>query len=387
MAQANDQTGIVNLGSTLERKKWMLEGMLQKSSQSQWDGLKGNSKESIVFTTTDISKKDGHEVEFQWDGNASGRGVKGKERLRGNEEQKKQFSDKIRVSRVRHGLDNGDDFDAVNIGNLNLSQHTHSRSLLGDWNVRKRDQWLFDAGQGFLAGNANTHIIRPNDRAGIADLVAGDVMDMDFLMDMEAIIKTGRDFTVGGDRAPMRPFKLADGRSMWMLMIDPWVHRDFIKNSVTQNILGQADVRGNDNRLIKSVLGTIGSFMIVDKLNYFGKTYDNSLTGSEVEISGLRQVHESGVFTGETGFDGSGVIASRSLILGAGALQVADGKSPDYLFEESDDYGITSGSGMEMWTNTQATVLYADNEDYADAKQAGYHYGICAVDTFARTNA
>ncbi len=386
MSQAIDQTGIVNLGSTIERKKWMLEGLLQKSSQSQWDGLKGNSKESIVFTTTDISKKDGHEVEFQWDGNASGRGVKGKERLRGNEEQKKQFSDKIRVTRVRHGLDNGDDFDAVNIGNLNLSQHTHSRSLLGDWNVRKRDQWLFDAGQGFLNGGVNTHIIRPNGKAAIADLLEADVMDLDFMMDLEAIVKTGRDYTSGIDRAPMRPFKLADGRSMWLLMIDPWVHRDFIKNSVTQNILAQADVRGNGNRLIKSVLGTIGSFMIVDKLNFFGQTFDNSLTGSEVEIAGLRQLHESGVFTGETGFDDAGIIASRSLILGAGALQVADGKAPDYLFEESDDYAITSGSGMEMWTNTQATVLYADNEDYADAKQAGYHYGIAAVDTFARIN-
>jgi hypothetical protein len=72
--------------------------------------------------------------------------------------------------------------------------------------------------------------------------------------------------------------------------------------------------------------------------------------------------------------------------LGAGALQVADGMAPDYLFEESDDYGITSGSGIEMYTNTQATVLYADSTDYDDAKRAGYHYGMVAVDTFHHIN-
>ncbi len=387
MAQASNQTGVINIGSTLERKKWMLEGLLQKASTSAWDGLKGSSRDSVVFTTSDISKKDGHEVEFQWDANASGKGKMDKERLRGNEEQKKQFSDKIRVRRVRHGLDNGDKFDAVNIGNLAIAEHTHSRSLLADWNIRKRDQWLFDAAQGTLNSEVNTHIIRPNDRQSIADLVNTDTMDYDFFLDTEDIIKSGRGYTVGGNRAPLEPITLADGRRMWLWLIDSRVARDLRKSQKFIDINSQGDIRGSNNRLIKGVIGTFGSFIVAERANFFGATDNRTLTGSSVEISGLRNVHESGVVTGETGFDAAGVVASRSLILGAGALQVADGMSPDYLFEESDDYGITSGSGIEMWTNTQATVLYADTNDYEDAKRAGYHYGIVAVDTFHHVNA
>ncbi len=387
MALASNQTSIVNAGSTLERKKWLHEGLLQAASKSQWDGLKGNTKDSVVFVTTDISKNAGHEVEFSFNGNASGEGVQGKERLRGNEEQKKLFSDKIRVDRVRHGLDNGDDFDDVNIGNLNSGQHGQSRALLADWNVRKRDQWLFDASQGFLRSEANTHVIRPNDKSSIANLVAADVAGYDFMMDVEDIIKSGRDFTEGIDRAPLEPITLADGRRMWLWLIDSRVNRDIRKDTQFISIAAQGDIRGADNKIIKGVIGTFGSLIVAEKQNFFGASSSRQLAGTQVEIAGLRQVHESGVFTGETGFDGAGVVACRSLILGAGALQVANGKEPDYLLEMSDDYGITSGTGMAQWTNTQATVLYADDEDYVDARQAGYHYGIVAIDTFARTQA
>jgi len=387
MAKAINQSNIINAGSTLERKKWLHEGFLEKSSTSQWEGLKGTSKDSVVFVTTDISKDAGHEVEFSFNGKATGQGVENKERLRGNEEQKKIFSDKIRVQRVRHGIDNGDEFDDVNIGNLNSPAHSQARTLLADWNVRKRDQWLFDASQGFLRSEVNTHIIRPNDRSSIADLVAGDTAGYDFMMDVEDIIKSGRGFTSGMDRAPLEPITLADGRRMWLWLIDSRVNRDIRKDTNFISINTQGDIRGADNRIIKGVIGTFGSLIVAEKQNFFGKSVSRRLTGSQVEIAGLRQVHESGVFTGETGFDATGVIASRSLILGAGALQVANGKEPDYMIADSDDYGITSGTGMEMWTNTQATVLYADNNDYEDAKRAGYHYGIVAIDTFARANA
>ena len=387
MAKATNQTSVINAGSTLERKKWLHEGLLEAAPMSQWEGLKGNSKDSVVFVTTDISKDQGHEVEFSFNGEATGKGVENKERLRGNEEQKKIFSDKIRVQRVRHGLDNGDEFDDINIGNLNSGQHTQSRMLLGRWNVRKRDQWLFDASQGFLKSEANTHVIRPNGKATIGDLVAADTAGYDFMMDVEDIIKSGRDFTVGFDRAPLEPITLADGRRMWLWLIDSRVNRDIRKDSNFISITAQGDIRGMDNRIIKGVIGTFGSLIVAEKQNFFGKSASRGLTGTGVEIAGLRQVHEAGLFTGEAGFDGAGVVASRSLILGAGALQVANGKEPDYKIAESDDYGITSGTGMEMFTNTQATVLYADNNDYEDAKRAGYHYGIVAIDTFARVQA
>ena len=40
-----------------------------------------------------------------------------------------------------------------------------------------------------------------------------------------------------------------------------------------------------------------------------------------------------------------------------------------------------------MWTNTQATILKAENGEYKDAKVSGFQYGIIAVDTYSHTNA
>ena len=59
-------------------------------------------------------------------------------------EQKKKFSDKITVDRYRLVADNGDSFDAVNIGDLSISQHSDSRIKLGDLFTRFKDQALFD---------------------------------------------------------------------------------------------------------------------------------------------------------------------------------------------------------------------------------------------------
>lgn len=378
-------TGVVDINDPLVRKKWLLEGLLEKASMSQWDGLKGTDQSSVVVTTTDISQGDGHEVHFQYNGKSVGKGVSGKSRLRGNEEQKRLFSDRIRVERVRHGLNNGDFFDAVNIGDLSIAEHAQSRAMLSDWNVRKRDQWLFDSAQGFLHSEGISHIIRPNDRTSIDNLTAGDTFSLDFIRKVGQIMKEGDGFTQGGRRAPVEPFTTADGRAMWLWMIDPTMVYQLMVSTDAKAIFGGSDVRGNDNRLIKGAIGTFDNFIFVEKQTFFGETDDTELTGSSVEIAGLRQVDSAGLVTGEKGFGTSGTnIASRSVILGANALQVADGKAPDYLFKESDDYNIDSGSAIEMYTNTQQTILYANQSDYKVAKRAGISNGIVNVEVLAK---
>lgn len=386
MPQPQSQSGVVDLNDPLQRKRWMLEGMITTAPKSFWAGYRGNSRQSIIFVETDISKGDGHEVHYQFDAKVTGKGVANKNRLRGNEEQKKQFSDSVRVQRVRHGLDNGDEYDAIDIGNVPLSAHSHSMGLLADWNIEKRDQWAFDCSQGYLRGEGNTHIVRPSDRATIADLTSADTFDLDLIYRMEHVITTSRGYTVGGSRAPLEPFKMANGEKVWLWMIDATQHMQLMLNSTFRTLVAQADYRGMDNTLLKSVLGKIGSFVFVKAPSFHGYSDDSSLVGTEVEIPGLRQLHESGLYTGETGFDGSGVVASRSVILGAGAMQQADGKAPDYKWKSSDDYDITSGSAIEMYTNMQSTILYANNDDYRDAKLGGYQYGMVAVDTYAYAN-
>ena len=386
-AQPN-QTGVVTYGSVLKRRQWMLEGLVQKAATSWWAGLKGSSKDAIVFVTTDASKGAGHEVVFQFGGNASGAAKLDKERLRGNEEQKKQFSDKIRVRRIRHGLDNGDEFDAIDIGNQPLSQHENSRGLLSDWYVRQSDQWLFDAAQGRLNNENLTHIVRPNGRATIGALTATDLFGYDFLVKLETIIKTSKGYTEGGKRRRLDPFEFNGGMRKYLLVIDSKQAEDMALDTKLQQILSQGDVRGNDNRLIRGYMGTFRSFVIVEGDDFQGESMSRAIGKTAVEVAGLRQINEDGIFSGETGFDTKGKkVASRALVLGAGALQQAFGRQPDYKYKSSDDYDITSGSAIEMWTNVQSTILKAENADYVEAKVAGFQYGIVAVDTYNSTNA
>lgn len=388
MAAQPSQTGVVTYGSILERRQWMLDGLVQKSSESFWSGLKGTSKDAVVFVTTDASKGAGHEVVFQFGGNASGAGKVDKEKLRGNEEQKKQFSDRIRVRRIRHGLDNGDEFDAVNIGNQPLSSHENSRNLLADWYVRQSDQWLFDAAQGRLNSESITHIVRPNDRATISALTSADTFGYDFLVRLERVIQSSKGYTTGGKRKRMEPFKFSNGMRKYLLLIDAVQAEQMALDAKLQSILSQGDTRGNDNRLIRGYMGEFRSFVIVNVDTFQGESPSRVIAKSEVEVSGLRQINEDGIFSGESGFDTSGkVVASRALVLGAGALQQAFGRQPDYKYAVSDDYEITSGSAIELWTNVQTTVLKAENGEYKDAKVSGFQYGIVAVDTYNSTNA
>ena len=386
MAAQPSQTGVVTYNSVLKRRQWMLDGLVQKASTSWWAGLKGGSKDSVVFVTSDASKGAGHEVVFQFGGNVSGAGKVDKERLRGNEEQKKQFSDKIRVRRIRHGLDNGDEFDAIDIGNQPLSTHENSRNLLADWYVRQSDQWLFDCAQGLLNNETMTHIVRPNDRATIAALTSSDTMSYDFLVKLERIIQSSKGYTTGGSRRRLEPFQFQGGMRKYLLVIDAKQAEDLALDAKFQSIISQADVRGNDNRLIRGAIGTFRSFVVIQADDFQGDTKSRTISKSEVEVSGLRQLDSNGKYTGEDGFEASGaVVASRALVLGAGALQQAFGRQPDYKYQASDDYEITSGSAIELWTNVQATVLKAENGEYKQAKVSGFQYGIVPVDTYSHT--
>lgn len=380
---ADTATGVVPYGSQLKRKAWAVQGLVQARATSFWDGLTGNSADSVVYQENDLSKGAGHEVVFDYDGNLSSKAHVDKEQAFGNSEQKKKFSDKLRVRRLRWSVDNGDEFDAIDINSLDLTTHEDSRSKLSDLFVRAKDQFLFDAAQGFLANSGVSHIIRPNNRATIGDLVVDDKAGYDFILDVEDTIKTGRDFTTGIDRRPMEPFTLANGKRKWIWVVDSRVARDVRKDDGFTAIMANADYRGVDNRLIKGVIGEIGSFIVIEAQNFFGKSSSRVIGKTEVEVCGLRKIDSAGLYEGEVGFGGSGVtIASRTLILGRGALQVGMGKMPDYKWQPSEDFGIKSESALITYMNVQTTVLLAETEDYEDAKVAGYDYGIVCVDTF-----
>jgi hypothetical protein len=309
---------------------------------------------------------------FDFDGNLSGKAIKGKETAYGKGEQKKKFSDKITVDRYRLVVDNGDEFDGVNIGDLSINQHANSRAGLTDLFYRFKDQALIDAAQGNL-GQAPTHII---------DLTS--TFDIDALTDIETKLKTGTGFSTGSKRRPPKPYKTMDGKKIWLFAVDAAMAGKLKKSDGYQSLVYNGDIRGNQNRAISGIIGKLGNLIIVEWDNFFGETADGDSWGlddSEIEMAGLRQydtVNE--VWTGQTGFDDESTLKSRGLIMGAGALQLAFGKMPDYKFQPSQDFGIKSESAVEFWTAAQKVKLTAENSDYKQAKIADIDYGVIAVD-------
>ena len=372
-------TAVVSLGSDLERRKWVREDLLQAASKSFWNPFTGNTKDSVVYQRKDTNASEGHTVVFDFSGNLSKRAIKGKDTAFGQGEQKKKFSDKIVVDRYRFPVDNGDSFDGVNIGDLSINEHADSRTKLADLFVRFKDQSIFDAGQGNLVRSpAPTHII---------DL--GTTFTYNTLLDIEKFIKTSSGFTTGGKRRPLDAYVMQDGRPIWLFVMDTAMANIIKQDTAFQTIMRSADVRGNDNRLIKGVLAKIGQMLIVEADNFFGVTELTAagwdLDDSDIEISGLRQYDGAdpltAPWTGQVGFDlASTDLHSRALIMGAGAIQLGFGKMPDYRFQESQDFAITSESVLEVWMETQKTNMVAEDQDYVEAKVAGIDWGVIAVD-------
>ena len=377
-------TGVVSLSSDLVRKKWMREGLIQAASKSFWSPLTGGSKDSVVYQENNISAGDGHTVVFDYDGNLSGKAIKGKTTAAGKGEGKRKFSNKITVERYRLVADNGDIFDGVNIGDLSIPQHADSRAKLGDLWVRFKDQAHFDAAQGNYVTNAGgaqspSHVI---------DL--GTTFAFNSLLDIEKTLRTSTGFGTGSMRRPLDPVQLDDNEPMWIFVIDSTMANMLRKDtSGFQTIMNGSDVRGSQNRNIRGVIGRLGALLIVEAGQFFGATSGTTtgwtLDASEIEIAGLRQYDgaapASALWTGQTGFNfASANLHSRGLLLGKGALQFAMGKQPDYKFQTSQDFSITSESALECWMEVQKTKLTAENQAYKQAKVESIDYGIIAVD-------
>ncbi len=374
-------TAVVGLNSDLKRKGWVMEGLVQAASRSFWSPYTGMSKDSIIYQHNDISAKAGHTVIFDYSGNLSGRPVKGKNVATGTGEQKKKFSSKITVERYRYVVDNGDVFDGVDIGDLAINQHSNSRAGLSDLFIRAKDQGIFDAAQGFKGGFAPSHSIQING--------ATNALAYKDLVNIEKILRTGTGYMTGvagsttaaPQRAPLVPYRLNDGRSIWIMVIDPHTAANIRGNAAGNGIMPMAqtaDLRGNNNRVFRGLVGQVGQLVLVEAESFFGKTVSNGLDGSETEIAGMRNIDAAGKWSGEEGFTAPRY--SRNLIMGAGAIQCAMGKQPDYDFQWSTDFKISSESVLETWMEIQKTRLLAENDEYHQAVRGGNDYGVIALD-------
>lgn len=373
-------TGVVKPGSDLERKAWMREGLVQAASKSFWNAFTGNNKNAVVFQAKNESAKSGHTVVFDYDGNLTGKAVKGKETAFGKGEQKRKFSDKLTVERYRLVVDNGDKFDGVDIGDLTINEHADSRSKLSDLFVRFKDQAIFDAGQGLLVTNED------GVQAPSHSIEFGADFGYDELIDIEKTLRTSQGYVGGKMRRPLVPWNLNEQDPVWLVLLDAVTTAKLRKDPRWVAIMPVADARGEGNRAITGQIKKVGALLVREAPLFFGATAGDGagwgMNDSEIEISGLRQLDKTNnAWTGQDGFDYSSEIWSRNLILGAGAMQIGFGMQPDYKYQESEDFGIKSESCLEVWMETRKTHLKDESgKQYKQAKVSNLDFGVVALD-------
>lgn len=381
-------TGMVSNDSVLKRSKIIKAGMVTETAKSWWNPYKGNSMDAIVYSVNERSPKGGNTVVFDMRGALESKAIPNTTTAEGRGVQKKLFSDQVTISEWRYVVDNGTRFKNKAIDNLALGEHQDSIRLLADQWVRAVDQSLFDVSQQ-AAEFGFTFDMSTDDKT----------FDLNALRRVENAVKSGFGYDIHParfpTRTPLRPFRSAGNEGMYLLLVDTFIKNIFLSDKKVADILKNADVRGNNNRLLTGVLGKIGNFVIVEAPLFMGTTdrgiiLDNQgyFMASETEVlfPGLRryvvnnqQKHWLGTPGHAANNNGNNALYGRAVILGAGAIQYATGLDPEYHLSTY-DFGKFSESCLEVWTGVKAAQYYAENTDYNSVRFSGYNYGMAFID-------
>lgn len=397
------QTGFISPGSPLERQKWVLDNLRDRAQFSFTNGLAGDNSRSIIHQINETGAKNGHRTVFQNRGQTLGNWKKDQEVVRGTGENKQLYSDMVEVARWRTEVNNGDQFDGVNVGDLSLTQHQDAILDLSSIYVKDMDQAFFDVAQ-----QSASHRIK-----------LGNGFNYDAFFEIEKIIKAGEGYIKNESNTPINKRRaVLDGftavrgtqdagvatnlvMNKYLMFIDPYMKEQLYKDPRFQTMMATADIRGNGNRVINGVVGKVGSLIIVEVPLFMGHTrsrvagdfinknpeaanaFSHQFDKHKVVTQGLR------TYTADTdwepkAWEGDEVRArgankfSRAVIVSAGAMLKAVGRMPEYKLAYSQDYGITSGSMLEVWQGFKARYLKAETGDNANI--AGTSYGIVSVD-------
>lgn len=391
-------TGKISLNSDLQRKKWVKDNLLANRTKSFWLPYTDKKSDAVVYKSVNSAASTGHTIVFDYKGYLTGKNYRRDDHSYGKGETKRKFSDKITVDEFSLYVDNGTKFDAAACDDLRSSEHSDSIDSLSDLYYRQKDQALFDVAQGSVVGNTATHIFDLGTNISFNDLI-----------DIENAAKKGSGLVQGTTqgcipsnipakrRTPLKGYKLEKGEDVYLCVIDTYSATKLKKDPDYQTLKAQGDVRGRNNANFSGVIGKLGNVVYVEAPIFFGTTEGKGMFtffDTEIQFSGLRRYAVDGN-TGDVYWEGQadfariedsviagtpeGDIYSRNLLLGAGALQEANGMMPNYELEWA-AFKKSSQSMLEHWSWYKKTVLTLENGSDYDGAVTNLDFGVICLD-------
>jgi len=307
--------------NALTRKAWEERLFRDTVKESYFERFMGSDSSSIVQVNTQLEKGQGDKVTFGIRKRLSGAGVTGDQILEGNEEALNTHDYSLSLEMYRHAVR---DAGGLTRQRAMFSISSESEMALRDWGAEKIDSLLFkalleDVDPTRVAYLTNTGVANYTKTSTAATafsaLTANSLLEPYFISYVKTLAKTGFD----RDIVPIRPVKIK-GKEYFVLLVHPDVMFNLKTNSVFQQAMREAEVRGSENPLFK------GATAIWDGV----------------------VVHEhENVPIGTDAGGGSNIPYAKCALLGAQSLCWAWGKRPE-IVQDDFDYGNQKGSAWCM---------------------------------------
>ncbi len=383
------QTGAFTYGDSLNRQRWVKEGLVQAGQTSFFNGKIGSTFESPIFHVRDLNTNgNGNKIIFDFDGFLSQIPIEGKAQLSGTGENKKKFSAEMHTKFFANTVDQGWKFELAHLDATTLNTFQDSRDKLANLYWRIRNQGYFDCGMGFFEDDQPTHILLPNGQTDIANLTDADKPSLAFIEQILHACNTGETLVSMNGATTNRPGLNAfadssangDGSGYYRLIVD-WYFEYLLGTDPAWQKLMELDLLGDKNRRLANEIGRYRNLIIERAPMFQGYSEATRLNKSSVENAGLRLRNLNGIWQGIAGFDRTIAKVGNAFVLGKGGMISGSSSESEYTLEQTNHKTMSEAS--HQWTqNVKRTMLFEHSGDYVDRKMSGYNLGLINVNYF-----
>lgn len=324
---------LLKFGSPMAQKRWSGQLFLETIKKSYWDKFEGKSENSVIQVKNDLESDAGDRVSYDISVQLRGKPTSGDNRLKGNEEGLKFFSDEVIIDQLRKSVSAG--------GKMTRKRTSHdlrsvAKDRLSDYWAQYIDEMKFvylSGSRGINAdfiedvdysGHANNPLRQPDAQhlmfggaaASKGTLTSGDTMTRSLVE--KAVVKSRMLKATDRNSANMVPI-MVDGAKHFVLLMSPFQEHAMREEAGEKGWLevqkARAAAEGKANPIFTGGLGMINNCVL--------------------------HSHESVIRYNDYGA-GQNVNAARALFLGRQAAVIAYGSPGGLRFtwkEETDDFG------------------------------------------------